>query len=139
MSDREFDTSLTLRLSKTLRARLDKEAAQLHLSTAAYARLLLETPKKQNKLITQMKRKAHREEYALIQVLLSKQNIVNNLNQIARCLHMGAHYPEMEIQVTQANQTLSDIYGVLMHQKAPPKLPEQFHKDHGQKGNSYAH
>jgi len=128
MSDREFDTTLTLRLSKELRARLDKEAEQLHLSTAAYVRLLLEIPTKQNKLIRQMKRKAHREEYARIQVLLSKQNIANNLNQIARCLHMGAYYPEMEIQVTQANQTISAIYAVLMHQKTPTHLPEHFQK-----------
>lgn len=118
MSESLFDASITVRLPKALKQRLQGEADMLGLTLTEYVRFLLSDKKAQGKLTTKMKRKAHKEAYAHIQILLSKTNIANNMNQIARSLNVGTanlHCPDMKVQISQANQTMSAIYSALIH------------------------
>jgi hypothetical protein len=113
-----LDTTLTLRLAKQERERLDKQAKTLGLSTAAYVRCLTADEKTQRKLLSLIERTQDRAEYARILRALGESRIANNLNQIAYAIHSGTFVfsPDVTVQINECYEAILYIRSLLIEQ-----------------------
>lgn len=116
MQTRQFDSTLTLRLAISERIRLDREAASLNISTAAYVRYLIASEEVQRKLSAHLELRQQRAEYAQILRLLGESRIANNLNQIAYAFNTGTlvFSPDVEAQIKEAYEAILYIRSLLI-------------------------
>lgn len=116
MQSLPLDTTLTLRLTRAERVRLDSEANRLGLSTGAYVRYLVAPEDVQRKLSAVFERQQLRREYAEILRILGQSRIASNLNQIAHAIHTGTFVftPDIAAQITECYEAIVYIRSLLI-------------------------
>ena len=102
--------SLSVRLSKSERIKLEVEANKLGCSKSEYVRMIVNDREIKQSVIPQVNRHIH-QELAQMKTELVRQGV--NLNQIARALNAAAISPELILQLMELiganHQSQADI------------------------------